>query len=474
MFEMGEKPMIGHKIRKLRADLGLTQSDMAAAIGISASYLNLIEHNQRPVTVPLLFKLGQSFDIDLKDFAADDSTRLMADITEMFADPAMAGHSVSKREMRDFVTSQPNIAGALSRFYGNYRIVKAEMQNAAAVGGGRRSSISTSSLADDLRLYLQDNNNYFAELETVAEEFANAAALGQETLYADLCRWFREERKIDVQVVPAEIMGINLRQYDPHKGRILLSEGLRRPRRVFQLLLQVAVLAQHDIIEAMVSKAEMPNIDGMLRNALAGYFAGAVMMPYTPFADAARKLRYDIDLIGRRFGVSFEQVCHRLTTLNRPGDRGISFFFIRVDPAGNVSKRLSAGKMQFANHGGTCARWVVHEAFRVPSKILTQVAELEEGQQVFTMARTVSPQWTPKDQPEPEFAVGLGCHVNQARDIVYADSHDLGKNSKPVPIGIGCHVCERMDCAQRSQPPLGYHVRFDPYRRRLGLFDIES
>jgi len=474
MFEMGEKPMIGHKIRKLRADLGLTQSDMAAAIGISASYLNLIEHNQRPVTVPLLFKLGQSFDIDLKDFAADDSTRLMADITEMFADPAMAGHSVSKREMRDFVTSQPNIAGALSRFYGNYRIVKAEMQNAAAVGGGRRSSISTSSLADDLRLYLQDNNNYFAELETAAEEFANAAALGQETLYADLCRWFREERKIDVQVVPAEIMGINLRQYDPHKGRILLSEGLRRPRRVFQLLLQVAVLAQHDIIEAMVSKAEMPNIDGMLRNALAGYFAGAVMMPYTPFADAARKLRYDIDLIGRRFGVSFEQVCHRLTTLNRPGDRGISFFFIRVDPAGNVSKRLSAGKMQFANHGGTCARWVVHEAFRVPSKILTQVAELEEGQQVFTMARTVSPQWTPKDQPEPEFAVGLGCHVNQARDIVYADSHDLGKNSKPVPIGIGCHVCERMDCAQRSQPPLGYHVRFDPYRRRLGLFDIES
>jgi len=474
MLEMGEKPMIGHKIRKLRGDLGLTQSDMAAAIGISASYLNLIEHNQRPVTVPLLFKLGQSFDIDLKDFAADDTTRLMADITEMFADPAMVGHSVSKREMRDFVNSQPNIASALSRFYNNYRIVKAEMQNVAAAGEGQRSPFSTSSLAEDLRIYLQENGNYFAELEASAEDFWQQASLGQETLYADLCRWFLDARGIDVQVVPADVMGVNLRQYDPHKGRILLSEGLRRPRRVFQLLLQVAALTQHDLIEKMVKEADQPHIGGMLRNTLAGYFAGAVMMPYTPFADAARKLRYDIDLIGRRFGVSFEQVCHRLTTLNRPGDRGISFFFIRVDPAGNVSKRLSAGKMQFANHGGTCARWVVHQAFRVPSKILTQVAEIEEGQQVFTMARTVSPQWTPKDQPEPEFAVGLGCNVNQARDIVYADTHDLGKNRKPDHIGIGCHVCERMDCAQRSQPPLGYNIRFDPYRRRLGLFDIES
>ncbi|MCE2516345.1 MAG: DUF2083 domain-containing protein [Alphaproteobacteria bacterium] len=472
MLELGEKPMVGHKVRRLRKDLGLTQSDMAATIGISASYLNLIEHNQRPVTVPLLFKLGQSFDIDLKDFAADDSTRLIADLTEMFADSAISGHTVSKRELRDFVSSQPNIAATLLQFYSSFLDLKSNIQT-AAVSGGERQSLHSASLVEDIRLYLQHHGNYFGELEEAAERFIAEAGLRRDTLYSDICAWFKRELNLVVQIVPAETMGHSLRRYDPHRGRILLSEALRRPQRIFQLLLQAAFSTQDDVISAMITKADKPAMASLLRNTLAGYFAAAVMMPYSSFAEAARALRYDIDLLGRRFGVSFEQVCHRLTTLNRQGDRGISFFFIRVDPAGNVSKRLSAGKMQFANHGGTCARWVVHHAFRVPSKIVTQVAELEEGQQVFTMARTVSPLWTPPGQPEPEFAVALGCDVAHARDIVHADHLDLGKATKPVPVGIGCHVCERMDCAQRSQPPLGHNVRFDPYTRKLGLFDLE-
>ena len=471
MIELGEKPMVGHKIRRLRSELGLTQSDMAAAIGISPSYLNLIEHNQRPVTVALLFKLGQSFDVDLKDFASDDTSRLLTDITEMFADPAMEGHSVSKREMRDFVNSQPHIASAIASLYSAFRNVKSDIQSATAASGGDRHGIAMSSHAERVRHFLEENDNHFPELEDAAEDFINAANIRRETFYADLKAWFQQERKIDVQVVPVDVMGRNLRQYDPHRSRILLSESLRRPQRFFQLLLQVAALTQQDIIDTLVARAESPEIADTLRNTLNGYFAAAVMMPYRPFLDAARKLRYDLDLLGRRFGVSFEQVCHRLTTLNRPSDRGIPFFFIRIDPAGNVSKRLSVGKMQFARYGGTCARWVVHKAFRVPSKILTQVAELEEGQRVFTMARTVSPQWSPPDQPEAEFAVGLGCDIKHAREIIHADSHDIGKTASPVPIGIGCHVCERSDCGQRSQLPLGYAVRYDPYRRRTGLMD---
>lgn len=471
MIELGEKPMVGHKIRRLRTELGLTQSDMAAAIGISASYLNLIEHNQRPVTVALLFKLGQSFDIDLKDFASDDTSRLMTDITEMFADPALEGHSISKREMRDFVNTQPHIASAVSGLYTAFRNIKSDIQNATVATGGERNGVAMSSHAERVRQFLEENNNHFPELETAAENFIADAGINRETFYADLTAWFRRERKIDVQIVPVDVMGRNLRQYDPHRSRVLLSESLRRPQRFFQLLLQVAALTQQDIVDELVKRADSPDIADTLRNTLNGYFAAAVMMPYTAFADAARKLRYDLDLIGRRFGVSFEQVCHRLTTLNRPNDRGIPFFFIRLDPAGNVSKRLSVGKMQFARHGGTCARWVVHKAFRVPGKILTQVAELEEGQRVFTMARTVSPQWSPPDQPESEFAVGLGCDIKHAKEIIHADGHDLGKNGQPVPIGIGCHVCERGDCSQRSQLPLGYAVRYDPYRRRAGLMD---
>ena len=473
MLKIGEKPMVGHKIRRLRTQLELTQSDMAAAIGISASYLNLIEHNQRPVTVPLLFKLGQAFDIDLKDFAADDSTRQIADITEMFADPAMSGHSISKRELRDFVTSQPNIVASILQFYNSFKAMKLDIQNAATSTGSLRQRYQAVSVVEDIRAYLQDQGNYFDELETAAENFTAFANLNLDTLFGDLKRWFKDEMMLDVQIVPAETMGNSVRRYDPHRGRVLLSEALRRPQRSFQLLLQAALLTQDSLISSMVEDAGNEAMSGFLQNTLAGYFAAAVMMPYKEFIKSARDLRYDLDLLGRRFGVSFEQVCHRLTTMNRAGDRGISFFFIRVDLAGNISKRLSAGKMQFANHGGTCGRWVVHQAFRVPSKIITQVAELEEGEQVFTMARTVSPLWSPPGQPESEFAVALGCNVADARDIVHADGLDLGKAAKPVPIGIGCHVCERMDCAQRSQPPLGHQVRFDPFTRKLGLFDLE-
>ena len=473
MLKLGEKPMVGHKIRRLRAQLELTQSDMAAAIGISASYLNLIEHNQRPVTVPLLFKLGQAFDIDLKDFAADDSTRLIADITEMFADPTVSGHSISKRELRELVTNQPNVVSSLLQFYNSYKAMKIDIQNAAASSGDIRQRYQSASVVEDIRLYLQDNGNYFDTLEDAAEDFIAKANIKKDSLFADLVRWFKETLNLDIQIVPADVMEHSLRRYDPHRNRVLLSEALRRPQRAFQLLLQAALLTQEKVIGQLVDDADNDAMAGLLRNTLAGYFAAAVMMPYGEFIDAARSLRYDLDLIGRRFGVSFEQVCHRLTTMNRPGDRGISFFFIRVDMAGNISKRLSAGKMQFANHGGTCARWVVHNAFRVPSKIITQVAELEEGEQVFTMARTVSPLWSPPGQPESEFAVALGCQVNFAKDIVHADDMDLGRVKNPVPIGIGCHVCERMDCTQRSQPPMGHQVRFDPYTRKLGLFDIE-
>ena len=473
MIELNEKPMVGHKVRRLREQVGLSQSDMATTIGISASYLNLIEHNQRPMTVPLLFKLGQSFDLDLKEFAADESTRLIADMTQMFADPVLSGHKVSKRELRDLASSQPNIASGLLQFYNTYLDMKADYQSAAVTTEGGRQRSSATTMVEDVRNFLQDAGNYFPELEDAAEAFITHAGLRRDTLYSDICGWFKRDSGYDVQIVPAETMNQSLRRYDPHRSRILLSEALRRPQRIFQLLLQAAFSTQSEVIDSIITRADNPQIEALLRNTLAGYFAGAVMMPYTAFAEAARAMRYDIDLIGRRFGVSFEQVCHRLTSLNRPGDRGISFFFIRVDPAGNVSKRLSAGKMQFANHGGTCARWVVHNAFRVPSKIVTQIAELEEGQQVFTLARTVSPLWTPPGQPEPEFAVALGCDVAHARDIVHADHLDLGKTTKSVPIGIGCHVCERHDCAQRSQPPLGHQMKFDPYTRKLGLFDLE-
>ena len=212
----------------------------------------------------------------------------------------------------------------------------------------------------------------------------------------------------------------------------------------------------------------------LFRMTLAGYFAAAVMMPYDGFLNAAKELRHDLDLLGRRFGASFEQVCHRLTSLNAPSNRGIPFFFIRVDDAGNISKRLAAGGMQFARNGGTCPRWDVHKAFRTPDRMRVQAAELPNGQKFFTIARTVPRLWAPAGEEAPEFAVALGCEIHHARDLVYADDLESGRRRQHDPIGIGCTVCERMDCTQRAHPPVGHEVRFDGHSRRLGLYDLDA
>ena len=180
------------------------------------------------------------------------------------------------------------------------------------------------------------------------------------------------------------------------------------------------------------------------------------------------------DAAARRFGASFAQVCHRLTSLNAPNARGIPFFFIRIDDAGNISKRLAAGGMQFAKNGGTCPRWDIHKAFRTPDRLLCQAAELPNGQKFFTIVRTVPRPWAPAGEAAPEFAVALGCELHHARDIAYADEFDLSKRRQLDPIGIGCAVCERMDCAQRAHPPVGHEIRFDGHSRRLGLYDLEG
>ena len=186
---------------------------------------------------------------------------------------------------------------------------------------------------------------------------------------------------------------------------------------------------------------------------LAGYFAAAVMMPYDAFLEAAKELRYDLDLLGRRFGASFEQVCHRLTSLNAPTARGIPFFFVRIDDAGNISKRLAAGGMQFAKHGGTCPKWNIHKAFRTPEQLLFQAAELPNGQKFFTIARTVPRIWSRPDEPAPEFAVALGCEMHHARDLVMPTSWPM--KDRPRSYRAGCAVCERMN-AQRPHPPVGH------------------
>ena len=234
-------------------------------------------------------------------------------------------------------------------------------------------------------------------------------------------------------------------------------------------------MAYHNVISDIIEDSGIDNLESrqLLQSSLAGYFAGALMMPYDNFLKSAQETRHDIELLGKRFSASFEQICHRLTTLNSPSARGIPFFFLRVDEAGYISKRLSAAGFEFARYGGACGRWIPHQAFRVPGATHVQLAELDEGQKFFTLARTVvQPRTGPTHHGTPLFAVALGCEMKHAKDITMADSLLAAKTPSITPIGLACQLCEKADCQHRGAPPVGRSLRFDTYRKQSGLFDF--
>ncbi len=445
------KSMLGHKVRRYRMGQGLSQVEMANEIGISASYLNLIEHNHRPVTVSLLFKLGQVFDIDLKAFAEDEDARLAAELSEVFSDQLFENQGISQREILDFVGAAPAAAQATASLYQAYRLLWERMQDLTHTDGGRDLPATdlTTSPVDAVRDVFQAQSNHFPELELAAENLWRDAGLNRNSLFQDLSAWLASEYGVNLQIVPVKVMGQSLRRFDLHRQRLLLSEALLPSGRIFQAGVQAAYLAQAGLLDKLVSDAELPSEEAraLLRQGLAGYFAGAVMMPYESFLEAARELRHDLELLRRRFAVSFEQVSHRLTTLQRPGARGVTFFFLRIDQAGNVSKRLSGGGFQFARFGGTCPRWIVHEAFRTPGSILTQVARMPDDSTFFTIARTLDAIGGWHERMQPEYAIALGCEIRDAKHLVYADGLIGKRQDTATLVGVSCRVCERLDCS---------------------------
>ena len=469
------KVLLGHKIRRFRLNLGLKQSEMAEQLEISPSYLNLIEHNQRPGTVQLLFRLGQAFDIDLKEFAEDDNARLYAALREVFGDPLFGDRPVREADVRAVAEAGPTAAEAVLRLYKSYRELREDSQILAEQVASRDTPHGIAGPVfpvEEVRDYLQSESNHFPEIEASAEALWTEARLDPTDVFGGLGGHLRDVHGIAVRVMPVDVMPETTRRFDFHRRRVLLSELLAPAARSFQLAVQVALYAHRDLLDRYVERAELssPEVERLCRLSLANYFAGCVIMPYGRFLDSAKTLRYDIEILQRRFGASFEQVCHRLTTLGRHGARGIPFFFIRVDNAGNVSKRLSGGGFHFARFGGTCPRWIVHDAFRMPAQIRTQVAAMPDGSRFFTIARTVdlieSRTW---EQP-PQYAIGLGCDIRDAEQLIYADGLDLGIERAATPIGVACRVCERLDCRQRAHPPLNYRLKIDENVRRTTPF----
>ncbi len=258
-----------------------------------------------------------------------------------------------------------------------------------------------------------------------------------------------------------------LRRYDSAAKVLHISTRAAHESQTFQMLLQVALIRQNALLEATLDLARFQTNEAraIAKIGLANYFAGAALMPYGPFLQAAQDTRHDLERLATSFGASIEQVCHRLSTLQRPGAKGIPFFFVRVDQAGTITKRHSATRLQFARFGGACPLWNVHRAFEQPGQFLRQLAETPDGVRYVSLARDVSKAAGRFGAPTRRYAIALGCEVKHAPNLAYADGMDVGRAEAFEPIGISCRICERKTCHQRSVPPLERQLSVDPDTR---------
>lgn len=476
MAELERKLFLGGRLKRLRRDLGLTQTRMAQDLGLSPSYLNHLERNQRPVTAGLLLRLAQTYDLDLKSFTTDAEAGGEADLSEVFADPLFRDLGVPRHEIVELAANAPGAAEAVTRLY------------RAFLDGRRRSLLSPDaaeaeqgagalvpSPPDWVRDYIQTQRNHFPELDALGEASAQALGAIGWTFEAAAVARLAEAFKIKVQVMPAEVMVDYLRRYDIHRRRLLLSEALGPTSRAFAVASQLALAEHGEVLSRMAETAGAPDLPTrrLLKVSLTNYLAAAILAPYADFHAAAESLGYDIGRLQARFGLSFEQAAHRLTTLSRPGARGVPFFLIRMDAAGNVSKRFAAGAFPFSRFGAGCPRWQAHSAFRTPGRIGTQLVQTREGERYFTLFRTVersAPDWRGGDD---SLALGLGCELKHASRLVYAQGLDLA--DPPITeIGPTCRLCERPNCRERAAAPITRTLTVEDWSRTVSPYPFET
>ncbi|WP_418154617.1 short-chain fatty acyl-CoA regulator family protein [Actinoalloteichus caeruleus] len=454
-----EKIYAGARLRQLRRDRGLSQVALARSLDVSPSYVSQLEHDTRPLTVPVLLRLTETFGLDAEFFAPQDTVRLVADVREVFADAAVAD-TLSAGELDELTANLPGVARALVGLHRRYREAT---ENLAAITGGRDPERVAGPMPhEEIRDYFYQRQNYVAELDEPAERLAVELRLRPGEVRPALVAALADRHGVEVTTRGIE-PGSDQHRYDPDRRVLHLAPTLRPGQAAFRLASQLALLEVGEVIDRLVASWAFGSGTArrLARIGLANYFAGALVLPYRTFLGVAERYRYDIARICDHFGVGFETVCHRLSTLQRRNARGVPFSFVRVDRAGNISKRQSATGFHFSRVGGSCPLWVIYEAFGSPGRVLTQIAELPDGKKYFWIARTVSRTTGGHGDPGKTFVVGLGCELPHARRLVYSDGLALGEEARVTPIGMGCRVCERPACPQRAFPLLGRPLRVD-------------
>ncbi len=466
MAELNRKLFLGGRLKRLRYDLSLTQTQMAADLGVSASYLNHLERNQRPVTAQVLLKLAATYDLDLRTFTDDSEPAGEADLVEIFADPLFKDLHLPRREISELVASSPMAAEAVTRLYRAYT----ERRKRDALTASPEET--EQSPTDWVRDQIQSHHNFFPELDDLGERLYEALGADPHTLEESAQRRLSALYGVEIRLMPAQVMMMYQRRFDPHRRRLMISETLGPSSRRFAVAYHLALSEYGADINGLVEKGKAPDLatSRLYKIALLNYLTAATLMPYARFLETAEQNAYDIELVRAPYEVSYEQATQRLTTLSRPGNRGVPFFLMRVDSAGNVSKRFAAGHFPFSRYGGACPRWNIHQAFQTPGRIITQVIETPDGVRYFTLARTLDRGLRAyEDGAYSEQAVGLGCELKYAEKLIYARGVNLAQPNA-VQTGPMCRLCERPNCRERAAPPAVKALQIDEWIKGVTAF----
>lgn len=447
------KLYLGPRLRALRRELGINQTRMAEKLGISPSYLNHIERDQRPLTARILRSLADTYDIDARDFVAGPGPATAGDLDEAFGDALVRNLGVPTRELGALIESHPAIAEAIGRFYRallDLRRLPDMPRQPDGIVGPAGSSV------DWLRDHLRRRRNHLPEIDQLAEstaaELPDDPAERQTAMRARL----KERWNVSTVVAPGGSLAGALRHYDHRRRRLMLAEALPAPGRQFALAYQLCLFEFDPLLGERLERAGAPDAATrlLLKIAFVNYAAAALLMPYERFRRAAEESRHDMGLLQARFGVSFEQAAHRLTTLGRTGARGLPFFLVKFDDAGQVAKRYVGEGYPFARHGGLCPRWNGHEALGPSSGPVAGLIETPAGARFVTIAAAA------ERRGRGHQAVAIGCDARHAARIV----HCAGLTT-PTTVGPSCSLCERPDCPDRALPPIARALELDQFRR---------
>jgi len=472
-----QKIFAGPRIRRIRSGLNLTQTAMAEELGISASYLNLIERNQRPLTVQLLLKLASTYKLDLEELQGVGNENLVGQLQETFSDPLLAGEILDRSELIEFTEATPNVANAMVKLYRGYRESLERLSGLSSMmaeEGGDIAKTAARLPVDEMRQALEQRSTYVPAIEQAAEKLIGQLDM-RDGLMTALKRWLSHERGLVVQVMPVETMPDWRRRFDKHSNRLMISERLSPSDQLQEVALEVALLSESKLIDEEVEFLKLTSDEArrLARFEFARSLALAMILPYEKFLTTARKLRYDINVLRSRFGVTFAQAAWRLTMLQKSGQSAVPFFVMETDSAGNRLRRAGASGFPATRFGGDCPKLVVHQAFGSPGQIFAEKVITPQEATYVVIGRTVEGLRSGFTERPQRTALLIGFDASHADDVVYGDGLSSENSLDPVKIGPACRLCERAGCVSRAHPPLTRPLGLDEMTRGVSAFDFQ-